>query len=83
MGESIVTDLGIVCLVFWSIISFLLALCVLRIRKLNLGHDTSHNLEEEEHGTEPLLLENSLENKAIYDVQEGTVLNNPEHPTHS
>lgn len=83
MGESTITDLGIACLVFWSIIGILLILYVWRIRKFNLGHDISHKLEEEENGTEPLLLGNLRENEAIYDLQDETSPNNPEHLTHS
>jgi len=80
MGESMITDIGIACLVFWSIIGILLTWYVWRIKKFNLGHNTSHKLEEEQE-TEPLLLENL--NEAVYDLHEETGLNDPEYPKNS
>jgi hypothetical protein len=82
MGESMITDIGIACLVFWSIIGILLTWYVWRIKKFNLGHNTFHKLEEEQE-TEPLLLENLQENEAVYDLHEETGLNDPEYPKNS
>lgn len=81
MSESMIHDLGIASLVFWSIIGILLIWYVWRIKKFNLNHDAPHKLEEE-HRTEPLILENLRENEVIYDLQDETAPNNPEHPTH-
>lgn len=83
MGNFLLTDLGIVCLAFWGLIGFLLTWYAWRLREFHLTQDSQQQSEEEEHGTEPLLLENLRENEAVYNLQDETAPNNFEHPTHS
>ena len=83
MGESMIKDLGMACLVFWSIIGVLLSWYVWKIRIFNLGHNISHKLEEEGHETEPLLLENLRESEHHDFQDEASAMANLEDPTHS
>lgn len=82
MGKSIITNLGIACLVFWSIIGIVLTWYVWGIKKLNFSHNTSHEIEEERE-TEPLLLENLQESEPVYGLEEKAELNDPDYSKNS
>ena len=75
MDNFLLTDLGIVCLVFWGAIGAFLIWYAWKLKEFNLGQDADQQFEDEGNEKGPLLLEN---------LQEGEIDDlGPTQPDHS
>ena len=80
MGKYLLTDLGIICLVFWSIMGVLLAWYIWKLKEFNLDQDAQQQLEDEGSQKMPLVLE-AFQEEEIDSFSNAPGSTQPDDPT--